>query len=71
MSEWIKCLNEKPHQGQKVLVAVNAKSVMAGEYWEHEPGVHDSDTGFVDLDCNDLFPVTHWMPLPSPPDDSQ
>lgn len=71
MSEWIKCINEKPLQGQKVLVAVNAKSVMAGEYWEHEPGVHDGDAGFIDFDCNDLFPVTHWMPLPSPPEDSQ
>lgn len=34
MNEWIKCINEKPLQGQNVLVAVNAKSVMAGEYWE-------------------------------------
>ncbi|WP_416147007.1 DUF551 domain-containing protein, partial [Pseudomonas asiatica] len=25
------------------------------------------DTGFCDENGDDIFPVTHWQPLPSPP----
>jgi hypothetical protein len=69
MSEWIKCINQMPAQGQKVLIFT--KLVEAGEYWEHEPGVHDGDTGFIDVNDDEVFPVTHWMPLPGAPEDSQ
>ncbi|NMZ40397.1 DUF551 domain-containing protein [Pseudomonas proteolytica] len=66
MSEWIKCINEMPGQGQTVLVFGGSK-VVAAEYWIHEEGVHDADTGFCDINQDEVFPVTHWMPLPTPP----
>lgn len=66
MSEWIRCDAAMPCQGQKVLI-FTGKEVVAGEYWIHEPGVHDADSGFIDSNTDDLFPVTHWMPLPAPP----
>lgn len=65
MSEWIKCINQMPTQGQKVLTF--SKVVAVGEYWTHEPGVHDGDAGFIDANGDDVFPVTHWMPLPAGP----
>ena len=66
MNEWRECLGATPKQGQKVLVFTGCV-VLQAEYWIHEEGIHDADTGFCDLNQDELFPVTHWMPLPEPP----
>ncbi|WP_433963120.1 DUF551 domain-containing protein [Pseudomonas kurunegalensis] len=56
-----------PDQGQRVLVYSPDLRVMSAQYFMHEPGLHDGDTGFCDESGDDIFPVTHWQPLPSPP----
>ncbi|PIK75002.1 DUF551 domain-containing protein [Pseudomonas plecoglossicida] len=56
-----------PHQGQRVLTYSGDTRIMVGQYFRHEPGVHDGDSGFSDENGDDIFPVTHWQPLPSPP----
>jgi hypothetical protein len=67
MSEWIKCVNEMPAQGQTVIAFSNVVGVSAATYWQHEPGIHDGCTHFC-AECGDeVFPVTHWQPLPEPP----
>ncbi|WP_341519874.1 DUF551 domain-containing protein [Pseudomonas sp. G.S.17] len=65
MSEWRRLIDCEPHQGQPVLVFGTITE--AAEYWRHEPGVHDGDTGFFDANGDDLIGITHWMPLPQPP----
>ena len=67
MSGWIKCINEMPAQGQTVIAFSNALKVLTATYWQHEPGIHDADSGFCNECGDDVFPVTHWQPLPAPP----
>lgn len=62
---WIKCINEMPSQGQRIIVF--SDHVSTAHYWIHEPGVHDADTCFYDELDGEIFPVTHWMPLPESP----
>jgi len=63
---WTAISDQVPNQGQKVIV-FNGSEVLSGEYWIHEDGVHDADTGFCDINQDDIFPVTHWMSFPEPP----
>lgn len=65
MGEWIRAIDQMPDQGQRVLVF--CQEVEEATYWKHEPGVHEGDSGFCDMLDNEIFPVTHWMPLPAPP----
>lgn len=67
MNNWIRLMNRIPDQGQRVLVYSPDLRVMSAQYFLHDPGVHDGDTGFCDENGDDIFPVTHWQPLPSPP----
>lgn len=66
MSDWIKCINSMPVQGQNVLVFGGA-DVSAAEYWIYEDGVHEAGSGFFDFSQCEVFPVTHWQPMPAPP----
>lgn len=67
--EWIKYPETKPHDEQRVLVCVDGIDVFDGmTYWECENGNGGS---FVDDDGNSFVIgiITHWQPLPSPPED--
>lgn len=71
MSEWIKCSERMPKRGQQVLVFIDFNSDTVA------PSIHDAEfTGatFRRGDCTvkiypheDGFGVTHWQPLPEPP----
>ena len=66
MSEWIRTKDEMPRDGKKVLVWFEPwynpsfiTTAVFSRYWEflEESGARDGNGN-----------VTHWMPLPSPPD---
>jgi hypothetical protein len=69
MSEWIKCIDALPHQGQTVIAFSKTIGVSVAQYWSHEPGVHDGDTSFCTELGDELFPVTHWQSLPDHPNE--
>ena len=68
--EWFRFGSVIPDQGEKVLIW-QRDLMVAGEYWMHEPGIHDGDSGFINHDGDDVFQVTHWMPQPKGPDHDQ
>ncbi len=63
MSEWIKCSDTLPHDQQRVLVYIEDWDVCDGFTYHEELG------DFVDDDGASLVDevITHWMPLPDPP----
>jgi hypothetical protein len=67
MNEWVELKGCRPKQGQTVLVCGPLVGVQSAQFWEHEPGLHEGDTGFIDSTDCEIFPVTHWMPMPEPP----
>ena len=65
MSEWIKCSDEMPEQGQKVLVF----RPHAHEKPYKDPNYKICTYAGEDIFINSHFEheITHWMPLPKPP----
>lgn len=71
--EWIKCSEKMPPDETAVLVNLNGELRIGELRWEH-PTHEESYQSFRYWDCpyNDgqsweVFDITHWMPLPSPP----
>lgn len=64
---WIKILDVKPRIGQDVIIFVNGE--VLGGFRYYIPGSEDIEF----CDCGDnIFlsgQVTHWMPLPSEPEE--
>lgn len=66
MTQWIKCSERMPEEGEDVIVYDNLRQVHEGYYLQ-----------YGDLVCWELYSysssyydevkVTHWMPLPEPP----
>lgn len=66
MSQWIKCSERMPREGENVIVYDNFRQVHEGNYLQ-----------YGDLVCWELYSynssyydeikVTYWMPLPEPP----
>ena len=67
--KWIDILKEEPPAGQGVLIALSTGLITIG-YRKLKKNSHDwqifGSMEFLGL-CQDDF-VTHWMPLPEPPD---
>ncbi|MOA31070.1 hypothetical protein D3C78_1522080 [compost metagenome] len=61
MSEWISVEDRLPPEDQPVLCWCNDGDTEACEVASH----HNSF--FIDW-SHELLPVTHWMPLPEPPE---
>ena len=71
MQNWIKCSERMPKKGEKVLIFVDFNSQIV------RPSIHDAEyTGSTFRRGNatvnvypldDGFGVTHWQPLPEPP----
>lgn len=67
MSEWIRMDERRPDIDQKVLYYFEMVGIHVGRYgrWTDEEGyehdVFSGPSGFLTDD------VTHWMPLPEPP----
>jgi len=66
MSEWIKCSTRLPEISEDVLMRVSCAS-----YFNIEQGSYLGEGRW--LNCwlssrnENLYPVTHWQPLPSSP----
>ena len=67
MGEWIKCSERMPEEGEAVLVYDDLRQVHEGYYLRYGDYVswviHSYDSSYYD-EAN----VTHWMPLPEPPE---
>lgn len=73
MSEWIAIENRLPLGGDDV-ICFDDEVVMSAVYVENYPISQDrTKTGFcLDFEHNEFLDgVTHWMPMPSPPNHSQ
>lgn len=64
MQNWIKCSERMPKHGQDVIVYVKAGYQYTAKYNSASVMFLCDDEGFVS--CID---VTHWQPLPEPPND--
>lgn len=66
MSQWIKCSERMPEEGEDVIVYDDLKQVHEGFYLRY--GEHVSwDIYSYKPSYYDEVSVTHWMPLPEPP----
>lgn len=78
MSEWIKCSDRLPKVGERVLATVSVGSVMGLKSmslicWmipSNCEGGKDWDLQSIPILLSVKI-ITHWMPLPSPPEDSK
>lgn len=70
MSEWIKCSDRMPEVGTKVIAFRKGKKRNDGPFFAKTYNTLGRPWRFIDGERCDIG-VTHWMPLPSPPEDSQ
>lgn len=66
--KWISIKDKQPHHGQRVVYYFKEVGVHVGRYYveQDEDGFHHVFTGPSGFLTDD---VTHWMPLPEPPND--
>ena len=70
MSEWIDIEDEKPLNGQDILMTYN-NFVMEGTFKNGKffhPSICAHTKGYCN--CEEQEGITHWMPLPKPPKES-
>lgn len=82
MSEWIKCSDRLPefkHDAGYVLVACDGGNVdksffckniefLAGSKTSYSRKTHGKESGYFEISHRYGYKVTHWMPLPNPPE---
>lgn len=62
MEDWIKCSDRLPEADTKVLILTSSRHHHFGFMDSHKKWL----VKFIDyIECNS---VTHWMPLPAPPE---
>lgn len=66
--EWIKCSEQMPEIGARVLVVMYGKHVHSAAYrqWETAKTEKGRAPRFEDQ-RGIVYGVSHWMPLPEPP----
>jgi hypothetical protein len=77
MNEWTSVKDRRPEIETPVLAIVKGE-IRIAERVLHYPNYHDSIPEFDYWDCPfddgqdwDYGDVTHWMPLPNPPEESK
>ena len=68
MGEWIKCSERMPENTQMLLAFSQGEIVAAYWNWVVNPIDYKKYRGFTYLSGSILDDVTHWMPLPEPPE---
>lgn len=72
MSNWISVKDKLPDPFKNVILLVNGRESIVGFKTEYdsyyEPVLIDFDTERLELNPIGPGRVTHWMPLPSPPE---
>lgn len=69
-SEWIPCETLLPPEGKKVLTYSEAYGMVVGSMDDrHKWGAEHCDYETGEPWLSDEGTVTHWMPLPNPPND--
>ena len=64
MEKWISVNDRVPEDGLDVIIYSESDGVKAGVWYSDEYGFEYPDQGFP-------IAVTHWMPLPEPPQDAE
>ena len=67
-NEWIPVSERMPEQGKRVEVVING-TVSIAKYWAQTPQWETIDGLFYHGD--EFAWVTHWKPLPEPPNEAQ
>ena len=69
MNNWIDFDKQKPVPGQRGLVCSSGKSCVAWvEFKQREGEITHSFGGYlVGASFGDIYPITHWAPIPDPP----
>ncbi len=74
MGEWIKCSERMPEDETPVLVMLNGEIRVAEIRWD-TPTYEETyqpfrywDDPYDDGQDWEVFDITHWMPLPAPPE---
>lgn len=66
MSEWISITDRLPEIGEDILIRVKCSS-----YYNVEQGLYKGNNEWINcwfsIRNENLYRVTHWMPLPEPP----
>lgn len=68
MGEWVKCNERMPEHTQMLLAFSQGEIVAAYWNWIVNPIDYKKYRGFTYLSGYPLEGVTHWMPLPEPPE---
>ena len=75
MGEWIKCSERMPKAETPVLVMLNGEIRVAELRWDrptyeetYKPFRYWDDPYDDDGQDWEVFDITHWMPLPEPPE---
>lgn len=66
MGEWIKCSERMPEETGDIIVACSDGIVMSGISYSRRKGFYIAALEYDDDEP--VTDVTHWMPLPEPPE---
>ncbi len=66
MSKWIKCSEQMPEETCGIIVALSDGIVMSGISYSRRKGFYMEALEYGDDEP--IIDVTHWMPLPEPPE---
>lgn len=67
MSEWVKCSERMPEEGKDVIVYDDLEQVHEGCYFQYGDRTVWEIPSY-NPSYYDEVNVTHWMPLPEPPE---
>lgn len=66
---WIKLEDKLPLHYQNILVCDKRGDIYMACIWTYDAKINDIPFVFVTSDGTSIDDVTHWMPLPEPPNE--
>lgn len=66
LKQWISVEDKLPKSGERVLFS---DGVFVGEGYMGASGKWTRYNGKISAACIDVYDITHWMPLPEPPEE--